>query len=300
MELKNMPAKAEWLRASLKSQVGKVDREKGIIHGVILAEEGPFKDLRGEFDRKAIRAATKLANERNGGLKSRLAHPSLSSDGIGKFLGRTHDHRTDTVLREAGKDADGKPLMKEMLVTRGDLHLDKTALEEPIGGGKPLGVYVMDLAESDPDALGLSLVLKVDQEYRLDKQGRPLKNEAGEDLPPLWMPKSLHAVDVVDDGDATHSFLSADMLAGLPDAVVRQGCELLDQQFPTQDREVVKARLTAFVDRYLAHRFGDVEEVEPDRQESLTVEPTAEAESATETATNDDALLLDLYLVEQE
>lgn len=256
-----MTEKPEWLRADVRAKTGTVDRDKGIIHGVILAEEGEFKDKRGEFDRAGIRKAVSLAKEKTSGLKARFTHPSLSSDGLGKFLGRYHDMRSDTVLREVGRDDGGKPLVQEKLVARGDLHLDQTALQDPPGGGKPLGIYVMDLAESDGEALGASLVLKVDRITRLDKNKRPLKDETtGEDLPPLWMPTQLHAADVVDDGDATHSFLSADILAGLPDAIVRQGCELLDAQFASQSREVVAARLSAFMDRYLAYRFGSEDE----------------------------------------
>lgn len=259
--MSKMPVKPEWLNVSLKGHPGSIDREKGTISGVILAEEGMFKDRRGEFDREGIREVVRLAKEKNGGLLSRFTHPNLSSDGLSKHLGRMKNVRSDKILRDAGKDASGKPLMREVLIARGDLHFNPTALQEPVGGGKPLGVYVMDLAETDPEALMTSLVLKPRQEFRLDKSGRPLKDEkTGEELPPLWFPEALHGSDVVADGDATHSFLSADILAGLPDAIVRQGCELLDKQFGGQAREVVEARLNAFKDRYLALRFGDEQE----------------------------------------
>jgi hypothetical protein len=272
---------SEWLRAATGG-ASAVDREKAIIHGVILAEEGPFKsEGRGEFDRKAIRQIVSLAKSKSSGLKSRFAHPNLSDDGIGKFLGRFHDVKSDTVLREAGTDSDGKPLMREVLVARGDLYLDKTALDEPIGGGKPLGVYVMDLAESDPEAFGTSLVLQTEQEHRLDKQGRPLKDDAGKELPPLWRPTCLHASDIVDTGDATNSFLSSSTVDGLPDALVRQGCEMLNQQFNGKPREFVESRLSAFVQRYLNHRYG----VEPDTEEP----PAPVAPSA-------DGVMLDIYI----
>jgi hypothetical protein len=190
------------------------------------------------------------------------------------------------VLREVGKDKDGKPLLKEKLVARGDLHFDKTALEEPPGGGKPLGVYLMDLAESDPDAVGLSLVLKADQQLRLDERKRPLTDDKGNQLPPLWTPTELHACDAVDDGDATHSFLSADLLANLPDALVRQGCELLDAQFSGKDRAFVSAHLSAFTERYLNHKFG-----EPEETEAAPIEDSQPADEAT-------ALLLQIALEE--
>lgn len=283
-----LEATTSWLRAAANGRNGEVNREKGVIYGVILAEEGPFKsEGRGEFDRKGIRSIVRMANENSAGLKARWTHPTLSSDGLGKFLGRQKNVRSDTVMREVGKDSDGKPLMKERLVARGDLHFDKTALEAPPDGGKPLGVYVMDLAESDPDAFGTSLVLKANLETRLDKQGRPLKDDKGDELPPLWYPEKLHASDVVDTGDATNSFLSADILAGLPDTVVRQACELLDAQFAGQDREAVKARLSAFIDRYLTLRFP-ADDVEPLATEPPTEEP---AESP------DDGLAVELYLL---
>lgn len=281
MKLESTP---QWLRASANGRNGEINREKGIIHGVILAEEGPFKsEGRGEFDKAAIRSIVKIGNETPNGLKSRFSHPTLSSDGLGKFLGRQKNLRSDTVMRPAGKDATGKELMKEVLVARGDLHFDKTALEAPPDGGKPLGVYLMDLAESDPEAFGTSLVLKVNQEMRLDSKGRALKDAAGNDLPPLWYPEKLHASDVVDTGDATNSFLSADILAGLPDAIVRQGCELLDAQFAGQERDTVKARLSAFIDRYLSLRFP------ADDVEVLATEPE-------ETTDEDEDLILEMEM----
>lgn len=246
---RQMPENPKWLRAPMTKHSVGVDRDANVINGVILAEEGPFKsEGRGEFDRDAIRAVVSLANQKTGGLKSRWTHPGLSSDGLGKFLGRYHDVREDSIVRGG----------KTLAVARGNLHFDQTALEAaPEGGNKPLGVYVMDLAESDPDAFGTSLVLQAEKTWRLDDKKRPLKNDKGEELPPLWMPTALHANDIVDTGDATNSFLSPDILAGLPDSIVRQGCELLDAQFNGQDRLVIKARLTAFIDRYLNYRFRD-------------------------------------------
>jgi len=316
-----MTAQPEWQKVDVLTQLKSedVDQKAGIIRNVILAEEGEFHDKRGEFDRRGIRQVVSLAKQRTGGLKARLGHPRASSDSMGKFLGRYHSFRSDTVLREVGKDASGRPLMKEILVARGDLHLDPTALSEPIGGGKPIGVYVMELAASDRDAFGASLVLKKNEEFRLDKRNQRLKDETGEDLPPLWFPTALHAADVVDDPDATNSFLSADILAGLPDAIVRQGCDLLDAQFANQDRDVIKARLSAFIDRYLAYRFDEDDatdglmtinetraliEKQKDELHSRSVEniekPTDEPESPPAPVVSDDALRLDLYLAEQE
>lgn len=238
-----------WLRAAVKDRVIGVDRDAKVIRGYAMAEEGPFKsEGRGEFDRQAIRKIVRMANSKPAGLKSRFAHPSLSADGIGSFLGRARNAYVDTATREVGTDENGKPTYQERAVARADLHLDPTAFNTPNGN---LGQYVLDLAESDPDALSSSLVLQADEIVRLDNKGRRQVDDAGKELPPLWDPTALHASDIVDDGDAVRQFLSADQISGLPDAVVRQASELLLAQFGGQPRQIVAHKLQAWVDRVL-------------------------------------------------
>lgn len=243
--MKTIPEQSQWLRADTKSpQIG-VDREAKVIRGFVLAQEGPFKDLRGEFDVKGLKEIAKMANSKPNGLKSRFAHPSLSGDGIGSFLGRAKNVR----MGVAQVERNGKLL--ELNAVRGDLHLDKTAFATPSGD---LGSYVMDLAESDPDALSSSLVIQPDERKRLDRKGMPVLGEDGMELPPLWFPKELHAIDVVDTGDAVDGFLSAE---GLSDSLVREGFAMLNGFLPGQPRNVVEARLTAWLSRALDCRFGN-------------------------------------------
>jgi hypothetical protein len=236
--LSRLQPETDWLRADIFPTTirPRVDRANGVIYGRVLAEKGRFKTSRGEFDDKSLDLIHGLTADHPNGLKARWTHPALSSDGLGKFLGRDRNIRRD-----------GDRVL-------GDLHLDKTALQTPPFGGKPLGIYVMDLAESDPGAMGSSLVLKVEEEQRLAADGTAAKDENGKQLPPLWRPTKLHACDVVDDGDAVHNgFLSAD----LPDAVVRDVAAALDSQFSGCDRPTVEARGQAFLSRYLDLRFGD-------------------------------------------
>src|SRR5207249_1074762 len=77
-------------------------------------------------------------------------------------------------------------------VVRGDLHFDRTAFRTPSGD---LATYILDLADSDPDALSSSLALQVEKEYRRDSKGRAQVDEDGEELPPLWRTKKIHASD---------------------------------------------------------------------------------------------------------
>lgn len=242
-----LPLESEWLRANVAAKPYGVDRDKKVIRGYVLAQRGPFKSQgRGEFDDDGLRMAADLINAKPNGVKSRFAHPSLSGDGIGKLLGRSKNARVE----------DGK--------LRGDLHLDPTSFNTPDGN---LGQYVMDLAESDPEAFGSSLVLKTDKKYRLTEKGDKQTDGKGEPLPPLWYPLAVHASDVVDDGDAVHDgFLSVD----LPDFAVRKGAELLDQMFPGQPREVVEARCQAWLGRYLEVRYG------PDQAEVMAREARRE------------------------
>lgn len=204
MSLRPAAGKAQWLRADAGSSPIGVDRNKAVLHGFVLAQEGPFKsEGRGEFNEKALKGIVKLANAEPNGLKSRFNHPTLSDDGVGKHLGRVHGARMDSARVRRGDE------FVMVKAVRGDLHFDPTALRTPPGGGgRPLGQYVMDLAETDPDALSSSLVLEVDEEFRLNKDGTRVRDADGRELPPLWYPKRLHSSDIVNVGDAVDGLLS--------------------------------------------------------------------------------------------
>lgn len=252
--MSKMPAVPEWLDAKTFARPIGVDRENNVLRGYTVAQAGPFKsDGRGEFDREALERIVSLGNAKNGGLKSRFTHPSLSSDGLGKFLGRAKNLAMGTALdARTGRTVEA---------VRADLHFDKTALDTPPDGGKPLGVYVMDLAESDPDAISSSIVVRVDQKYRLTEKGTRATGPDGEELPPLWIPKELHASDIVDVGDAVDGLLSAGINpAELPDGVVRLATDGLNKLFAGCDRETVAARAQAWLTRYLDGRYGAADE----------------------------------------
>lgn len=256
-----MKSKPDWLRASISSNAVGVDRKAngglGILRGYVIAQAGPFKsDGRGEFDRDSLMEIVSLGNAEPHGLKSRFTHPDMSNDGAGKFLGRGHDLRMDKAV-----DARTR---KTVDAVRGDLHFDKTAHDPPPeGGGTPLGIYVMNLAESDPNALSSSIVVQADLEYRIEKDGTEKTGDDGEPLPPLWRPTVLHASDIVDTGDAVDGLLSSRLdVERLPLSVLWKGGQMLDAIFEGQSREVIEERVKAYFDRYLDRKFGETKKID--------------------------------------
>jgi hypothetical protein len=234
-----LKATPDWQKLQMQARAVGVDREAKILRGYCVAEAGPFKTPgRGEFDDRSLDTIVALMKASPAGLKSRFTHPDMSSDGLGKFLGRVRNPRRDGPR------------------VRGDLHFDPSAFSTPSGD---LAGYLMDLADSDPAALSSSLVLQTDKEYRLEPGGERKKDADGNPLPPLWRPTRLHASDVVDDGDAVHGGLLSVHgldLDGLPDALVRQASAALDNLFAGETREVIEARAQAYLQRYLDRRFG--------------------------------------------
>lgn len=238
-----------WLSVPVRGTTLGVFSENGKqgIRGVILAEEGPFKTPgRGEFDKQEIGNVVKLGRAESAGLKVRFTHPDLSSNGLGKYLGRAGNVRQDTISR------DGKPVA----IARGDLTFSDSAYATPNGN---LAQYVMDLTKDDDNALGMSLVIgDLAEEFRREKNGTLTKGKDGEPLPPLWRVGSLRGVDVVDSGDATNSMLGVGLsIEGLPDEIVRKAAVLLKAQFGGKDRAFVETHLRAYVDRVLAHYWPE-------------------------------------------
>lgn len=182
---------SDWLYASAQGKPERVDRVNNRLNGYVVAQTGVFKSGRGEFDHKALKLALRLMKAKAEGTKVRMGHTDLGS--VGSFLGRAVNPRI-----EAGADGQEK--------LRADLQFNSVAFNSPAGD---LGSYVMDLAESDPEALSSSLVLMADMEYQLDSSGRKKRDKDGRELAPLWRPTHIEFSDIVGVGDAVGSLLSA-------------------------------------------------------------------------------------------
>jgi len=207
----------------------RVDRERKVIFGASLFQTGDINDERPyTADEASLENALSLMQKGNNGTKARFAHPNMSADGMGSFLGRWKNPRIE-----------GDTL-------RADLHLAEQAFSSPQGD---LGTYVMDMAEKDPDMFGVSLATRLD-----DKAMEQLRAERlAED--PKWRGRTpmrfraIHAADIVDDPAATRGgfFSLADVdNRNLP----AQATMLLDTYFGDAEPEVVTARINGFLATY--------------------------------------------------
>lgn len=245
----------EWLRAEVAAPVIGVDREQGegVINGMVVATLGPFKSGRGEFDLKSLKSIVSLMKKEPQGLKMRLAHPDESNDGVGKLVARVKEPYLGTAMKRVGPGE-----YEEVPAVRGNAHILKSSRNTPNGD---LGGYVMDVVEESPDAISSSLVLSIQEEYRLNKDGTPQVDDTGRPLPPLWRPVDLHASDFVDTGDAVDSLLGAKLSAeGMPHEVLNQARQLLSKQFAGKPRSFVEKRLSDWQSRVLDFMYPEEEQ----------------------------------------
>ena len=113
----------------------------GIIRGVSLIATGEALGHEMWIDETTLAQVIEASSLGKHGVKSRFTHPSMSSDGMGRHLGRIHDVQL----------SDGRVV--------GDLHFAESAHNTPDGD---LASYVMTLAKEDPNAAGLSIVFEHD------------------------------------------------------------------------------------------------------------------------------------------
>lgn len=181
-----------------------IDREggkfgAGIIRGVSLACVGEALGHEMWLDQVTIDQVTEYANAKSEtGLKARFTHPGMSSDGMGRHLGRLFDVKT----------------IGEKSI--GNFHFVESAHETPDGD---LAEYVMKLTSEDPEAAGLSIVFHHDpdaeEEFVIDhleqyehetKRGRKVTasrfqspDERNLNHYPHVRIKELRAADIVDE-----------------------------------------------------------------------------------------------------
>ncbi len=198
-------AQTKFRSLPLRTAPNRVDREQRVIYGVSAAQAVEALGHGITLDTKTLQQIATLGNAAKNGVKSRFTHPGLSSDGMGKHLGRMKNFRVEGDKAVA------------------DLHLSDAASKAPDGD---LAGYVMDLAEEDSAAFGLSIVAGGDRVWTLADgtefpagerdddgvmQGRP--DNALTDVP-VFRVTALDAVDVVDEPAANRDGMFSSALWG--------------------------------------------------------------------------------------
>lgn len=270
----------------------KVDRKANIIFGANLMQVGDLNDGDARpwtVDAESLRQAQEMMSKGNNGSKARFTHPNMSSDGMGSYLGRWKNVRVD-----------GGTL-------RGDLHIADAAFKSPQGD---LGTYVMDLAESDPEAFGVSLATRLDydnlqkfEDEQYEERRKARKDDKPEPEKKKWPMRfsDIRAGDIVDEPAATRGGmfdLTTPDLRNLP----AQATVLLSTYFGDAEPEVVRGRINAFLDRYLSNR--ETPKMADEKPVDEVVEPTetpVEETPVEETETEPTAdLSTDLAAVERD
>lgn len=219
-----------------------VDLEKRVIRGLSAITRGEALGHEMWIDEQFLEQLTAAGNALERGAKSRFTHPDMSSDGLGKFLGRA------------------KAFERDGNQVRADLELAAVASKSPQGD---LATYVLEFADEDPHAFGASIVFMRDMAAE-DEFARAHSGNKGFASPDPENKrhlrharlKELLAVDLVDEPAANpggaFSHPTFDLLEG-SDAAAAFLLGLSDKA-PPSFGGIDPSRARAFVARFLDQR----------------------------------------------
>jgi hypothetical protein len=241
--VRGIAAPPAMLRAApARAAPGRVDRPTRVIRDAAVVTRGEAIGHDLWLDAEFIAQVATAINASRAGIKARFTHPSLSSDGLGKFLGRVRDARL-----EGG-------------VVRADLHLAEIASQSPDGD---LAGYVMDLAEEDPAAFGVSVVFTRDEDaerrFAAAHQGDDGRFQSPDGDNTQHLPHArlarLWAADVVDDPAANPGgiFHRGDELAAEAERLAAYALGISDEHPGVTTFGIDADRVRQFAARFLAH-----------------------------------------------
>ena len=212
----------------------------GLIRQAAVITRGEAEGHGMWIDAEMLAQVHDAINAADTGTKGRFTHPDLSADGLGKGLGR---------WRNAKVDGD---------IVRADLHFFETAHNAPDGD---LAEYVMDLAEEDPAAFGVSIVFKPDKGAEHKHRGEHSDDDGVFHSPdpdnkknhPHARLAKLHGADVVDEPAANPSglFSRGQEIAHEADALLAYSLGLSDERPELAELEIDPDRVSGFVTRCL-------------------------------------------------
>ena len=212
----------------------RVDRAARRINGVAVMTVGEAKGHGFRLSEVSLANALDLGTKATKGIKSRLSHQNACNDTTGKHLGRAITFRQE-----------GDKLLA-------DLQLATASTKSPHGN---LADYVMTLAEEDPEAFGLSMVVELLTEVELDEKKQPKRDAAGEPLLPFAIITALKAVDVVGDPAANPGGMFSE--GDDSDFGFAKDASALLDSLEAGSPEALLSRAEVFLRSYMTHRFGD-------------------------------------------
>ena len=224
----------------------------GVINGASIITRGEALGHDLWVDADFLSDVTAAGNAKNFGLKARFTHPGLSSDGLGTYLGKVHNLRTE-----------GDQVI-------GDLHFQESATKTPDGN---LAEYVMQLAEDAPEDFGISIVFDHDaaasELHTLENTqgGRFVSpDEDNKNNYPHARLAQLRAADVVDSPAANPDglFHREQQIAQDAEGLFEFAFGLSDERPTLQALSVDGDRIRAAVSRFLSrHNLSLIQEGEP-------------------------------------
>lgn len=120
----------------------KVDREKGIVKRVKIAQHG-LNSNGTYFNEKFLSDLVKEGTEQKQGVKARFGHPNMCGTALGTYSGRYKNWSYEDGAAYA------------------DLHLAEVSKKAQIpNGGASIWEYTLDMAEQNPDMFGNSIHIK--------------------------------------------------------------------------------------------------------------------------------------------
>lgn len=164
-----------------------VDRENDTVKNIEIAKYGKNKNS-SFFDEKFLNDLARKGNEQTQGVKSRFGHPNMCASSLGTYVGRYKNFRVENKRAYA------------------DLHLDPISKKTEVEGkGIKMYDYIMDMAESNSDMFGNSIVIMSD-EY----EGEVVYDDDEVKMETIKVLHSLLASDLVDDPAATDALFSVE------------------------------------------------------------------------------------------
>ena len=273
-DILNLPLKHFRAKVSKGAKVVERDGGKygfGVVRGVSIITRGEALGHDLWVDADFLSDTTAAINAKDVGLKARFTHPGLSSDGLGKFLGKVHDAKT---------------IGNQVFA---DLHFKESATKTPDGD---LASYVMTLAEDAPEDFGISIVFDHDMAaselHRLENiQGQKFvsPDEDNKHNYPHARMESLRAADVVDSPAANPDglFHRDQLLAQEAESLLSYTLGLSDERPVLSCFDVDADRVSAAVQRFLSrHNLTILKGCDPMPASTGTPEPEVAAATITQ------------------